>query len=416
MRSPLALAAVALAVTLAGCTDDEPEVTCPAGQTNCGGVCFDLQNDPLSCGSCLRVCAEGASCLAGACSCPAGDSVCDGACVNLQTSAGHCGACGHACGLGTCTGGGCACTGGATDCNGSPACVDLLADEANCGACGERCVTRETCAAGVCGCPAAYPERCPTYCANLASTTDCGVCGNSCAAGGLCDTTQTPAACDCPGTEIVCGATGTSPGTCVDISSSEAHCGVCGRRCATSATCTSSSCLCPTGTPDVCGNTATSPGACVDRQTDEGNCGTCGRACQSGATCEAGSCVCPAERPQACGGTCCAGDQCCGTGGNSCQPPHDNGLGGTYYSGCDAPYAPSATTKEAARRAADAWAPGLDIDGTTGCDVLCLGRQTANSCAVWCYGFSSVAGRVGSNMFDNNCAAACPSFGSPAWN
>jgi hypothetical protein len=159
----------------------------------------------------------------------------------------------------------------------------------------------------------------------------------------------------------------------------------------------------------VCGAT---PGACVDRQTDENHCGACDNRCATGATCAGGVC-CPSGRP-VCGEACCAGgDACCGS---ACQPAHQNGLGSTYFSGCDAPYSPSQTTEQAARRAADAWAPGTTYVGTTGCDVSCLGRQTATSCAVWCYGASGTAGRVGVNTINNSCAAACPGFGSPVWN
>lgn len=402
--------ALGLAAALAGCPADD-ETRCPAGQTACGGVCFDLQTDPLSCGGCLRTCPTGAECLAGACRCPAGQQPCDGACVDVQTDAAHCGACGQACGLGTCVTGACACDPGASGCPGSPACVDLAADPAHCGACGTRCLTRGVCAGGTCGCAGAFPDACDTYCASFASTTDCGTCGNACAAGGVCDTTVTPAACGCPGAEIVCGDTGASPGACVDTATDEANCGGCGAPCALGATCTAGTCACPSG-QTACG---ASPGRCVDRLTDETNCGACGTSCPTGATCTSGTCLCPTGQPQACGGTCCAGDQCCGTGGSACQPAHSNGLGQSYFLGCTL-FAPAQTTREAALRAAAAWRPdGVARDGTTSCGPACVGQEAGNQCAVWCYGESPVAGLVNLNSLSALCV--CPSPGSsPGWN
>ncbi len=53
---------------------------CPAGLTNCGGLCFDLQTDNCNCGACGNVCAGsglGRCCGSGVCggvgarSCPA---------------------------------------------------------------------------------------------------------------------------------------------------------------------------------------------------------------------------------------------------------------------------------------------------------------------------------------------------------
>ena len=409
MLRPLALTVVlaALAVVTAGCPDDD-ETKCPTGQTACGGVCFDLQTDRLSCGTCVNVCAEGATCVAGQCRCPEGQSACDGACVDVLSNASHCGTCGQSCGLGTCSAGGCVCQPGATDeCGGNPACLDFLTDASNCGGCGLGCRTRGFCDGGTCACPAPYPAECPTYCANLASTSDCGVCGNACAVGGLCDTTQTPP-CRCPGTEVPCGAVaGGTPGTCTDTATDDANCGSCGKRCPTLATCTASDCKCPVEAPTTCGS---SPGTCTNLRTDDGHCGNCTTACATGATCVAGAC-CPATRP-ACADVCCTGgDACCGT---ACQPAHDNGLGGTYFLGCSL-FAPNETTQEAAVRAADAWNAGTTVVDTTACGTYCLGRQTATSCAIWCYGISGVAGRVELNTINNACVT-CPTFGSPSWN
>ncbi len=92
----VALLAAVGAAAIAACSSDSQPVSCPAGQTACDGLCFDLQADPLSCGTCLRRCPTGATCAAGACACPAGGSVCGaapGACFDLSTDPTHCGGC-----------------------------------------------------------------------------------------------------------------------------------------------------------------------------------------------------------------------------------------------------------------------------------------------------------------------------------
>ena len=86
--------------------------TCPAGQTNCNGVCHDLQTDESNCGAC------GASC-GGVQGC------CSGVCKNLNTDEANCGACGNTCAAGQ------------TCCSG--VCKNLQADPANCGTCGTVC-------------------------------------------------------------------------------------------------------------------------------------------------------------------------------------------------------------------------------------------------------------------------------------
>ena len=97
--------------------------------------------------------------------CGAGQSACGGACFDLQQSTLHCGACGNACALqgarARCASGRCAvdlCFQGAADCDGSAAngCETLTeSDPANCGACGNACPGAQVCANGACAtsCP-----------------------------------------------------------------------------------------------------------------------------------------------------------------------------------------------------------------------------------------------------------------------
>lgn len=42
-------------------------LACGVGQTNCGGICADLQSDPQNCGNCESSCVEGLSCDDGQC-------------------------------------------------------------------------------------------------------------------------------------------------------------------------------------------------------------------------------------------------------------------------------------------------------------------------------------------------------------
>lgn len=71
-------------------------------------------------------------------------------------------------------------------------------------------------------------------------------------------------------------------------------------QCTGGKTCSSHSCVCPSGQTDC-------SGTCKDLQKDESNCGTCGHSCSGGQACVAGSCFnCP-------GGTCvsCTTDHDC---------------------------------------------------------------------------------------------------------
>ena len=68
---------------------------------------------------------------------------------------------------------------------------------------------------------------------------------------------------------------------CVDTNTSAAHCGDCGKACASPRTCTSGSCVCPSGYTDC-------NGTCVDPNIDAQNCGGCGKACTG--VCSIGSC------------------------------------------------------------------------------------------------------------------------------
>jgi hypothetical protein len=67
---------------------------------------------------------------------------------------------------------------------------------------------------------------------------------------------------------------------------STAHCGGCGRACASGQTCNAGTCInpCPSG-QTFCS------GVCVDLQGNNNNCGSCGNVCGSGLTCINGTCL-----------------------------------------------------------------------------------------------------------------------------
>ena len=75
-----------------------------AAETNCGGSCVDLNDDPLNCGSCGNVCVSG-SCLPGngkgTCDCPSPYTQCGPECVDTYADAAHCGGCDIECGAPT---------------------------------------------------------------------------------------------------------------------------------------------------------------------------------------------------------------------------------------------------------------------------------------------------------------------------
>jgi hypothetical protein len=120
--------------------------TCPVGQTDCNGVCQDLQADENNCGTCGT-------------SCGAVQGCCGGVCKNLNTDEANCGACGN-----TCAGGQSCCSG---------ICKNLQVDPANCGTCGAVCAAPTViCLSGDCCKPPSFA------CAAPGTDTTCcsGVC------------------------------------------------------------------------------------------------------------------------------------------------------------------------------------------------------------------------------------------------
>ena len=96
----------------------------------------------------------------------------------------------------------------------------------------------------------------------------------------IADVTVTDSGTGCAPGESLCGA------TCVDLASSGANCGACGRACGAGESCVASMCVCNAGTTSC-------SGACVDTANDNANCGACGHACPSPMTCVGGACSGP---------------------------------------------------------------------------------------------------------------------------
>jgi len=363
-------------------------------------------------------------------SCPSGQVLCGGVCTDpgsYQTDANNCGACGVTCGAsGTCSGGLCQCA-GTSRCDALiPRCRDLKTDITACGSCTNVCTRPgESCANGVCQC--APKTDCGTYCANTQTDAlNCGTCGHVCPRPGE----------SCGGGTCLCLAPKPNDCTtyCTNTQTDPQNCAGCGIACKPAASCAAGTCQCLAPNPDDCG------ALCTNRQTDPQNCGTCGRVCiATGQTCVSGNCQCPQGQsvcgsacvpcpPSAvcvsnacqcpkgpvagCSGTCCpGGTQCCGNG--ACQTQHSNGLGQSYFD-CNPLYSPAQTTLAAATAAAKAWNDGPVTSSSTCGDPYCVARQTSTQCAVWCYGISNFAGRVGLNT--TNAICICPTGMSPNWN
>lgn len=129
---------------------------------------------------------------------------------------------------------------------------------------------------------------CGGFCIPI-DVNNCGECGNKCFLGEAC----VDALCSCAPPYVVCN------DTCVDVTSSPAHCGQCGHACLDPEP------LCSGGTcSSTCAQGETAcDGACVDLETNEGHCGSCTVSCSSDETCESGECVCNSPRVD-CDGTC----------------------------------------------------------------------------------------------------------------
>jgi hypothetical protein len=337
---------------------------CPTGYTQCdnhegGFYCADLNNDPNNCGAtcdtttyCSSSGPFNSICMNGTCQCPPGWTNCDGECVNTKTDSQYCGSCApeKSCSASSqvCNNGACqelTCDDGETVCSGevTPVCADTKSSRFNCGECGSWCGVQEArggndllpgylCAGGVCGCEPGLTRCQPTVeSPNWVECVDVKTDNNNC--GGcyanldeynelaICTSTQicTDGACK----EIVC-ADGESvcDRECVNLQTSDEHCGECGISCSDGKSCQNGSCQCPVGQTEC-------QGTCIDPMTDNNNCGGCpdggtGTVCAGNQTCVGGKCaqVLCLENEAACGNHMCSNlltdPNNCGGCGNEC--------------------------------------------------------------------------------------------------
>ncbi len=308
--------------------------TCATGFANCdaadGNGCeVDTRTTLAHCGGCGQSCAPAnatGTCAAGVCgigACTTGFADCDGVAsngceVNLQTDLRHCGTCNNLCptpssGSAVCSAGACgigACDTGFGDCDGNTGngCeTDTRTSTGNCGNCSNACSARPnaaaSCAASVCGLGACSPgfANCDGDASNgcevnLQSTiANCGVCGRACSfANGAAACTAGVCALDgCNAGFSDCNAMA-SDGCEVNTASTVTSCGTCGRVCSfanAAATCAAGACVfgaCTAGFGDC--NASSGDGCETALNTDSRNCGACGRVCASGSVCVAGAC------------------------------------------------------------------------------------------------------------------------------
>jgi len=161
--------------------------------------------------------------------------------------------------------------------------------------------------------------QCGRVCVDVSSSNEhCGSCANECQGAELCADNK----CTCPATAAVCD------DACVDVLADRAHCGGCDKRCEAWQLCTQGVCGCAEGSVE-CGS------ACVDLATDKAHCGGCDRACPEEASCVQSECACESSMLLACGDLCvdplssashcgrcnraCTGEATCVTG--VCLPP-----------------------------------------------------------------------------------------------
>lgn len=352
---PPIIADASFDASIDGGVDANMDAPCPAGFTNCGGVCINPSENPMRCGADLAcenytTCVGNELCIEGACTlyCDPGLINCEGFCVDPQMSRDHCGAFGEHCEGGSvcpageyCALGSCSrnCPPGLYLCFGN--CIDPQSDRHYCGAgsdCGGgvSCILGEQCSQGACltACPgglSACGGRCidpmsdRLYCGASADCTG----GTTCPSGQVC--VSGTCGTSCPAPQISCG------GRCVDPDSDEGYCGVAsdctgGAVCASGFICTSGVCVpnCPSGQvgcdgrcidplsdEQYCGASPTCTGAvvcgpresclsgvcgceapeescgmgCVDTRFDPSNCGRCGRMCADGEACSGGACA-----------------------------------------------------------------------------------------------------------------------------
>jgi hypothetical protein len=264
------------------------------------------------------------------------------------------------------------CAEGLQDCGAGCISVD---DPLHCGGCGIACGSGQVCTAGACECVSALLDACGSECVDLTSSqTHCGDCTTACpmfCADSACADT-------CPSGTTSCG------GSCVVFATNPANCGGCGVTCGAGETCTAGSCGCSAGFENC-------SGTCVDVLTNPTHCGGCGAPCASGETCSGGTCSCAAgtemcggacvdttRDPANCGecGTSCGGGSCVASACVSCGDPvsfRTDVMGGVFQraarcteSGCHSGARPAANIDLFGTDYTRLWAEMVGVPATCG--------------------------------------------------
>jgi hypothetical protein len=112
--------------------------------------------------------------------------------------------------------------------------------------------------------------------AGMCREANSNTCVDTCGGGRLCQAGM----CACPVGQMFCA------GACVDVQTSDEHCGACNAKCEGGQVCTGGACAC--AAPQMaCGT------ECADLQTSLSHCGMCDHACTQGDACTAGRCAGP---------------------------------------------------------------------------------------------------------------------------
>lgn len=177
---------------------------------------------------------------------------------------------------------------------GAGKCTYLDRDPQNCGECGTRqdpsdptktmCKNGQfQCSTGLSSCttqPASYPGERWVTCVDLqSSNVHCGSCGRA---------NRDPSNAVCQGGQIVCrnSARTECNGLCVDLQTDLNNCGSCGNVVASRARCTAGTPTCIYSEQSICGD------ECVNLLYDNNNCGACGVQVPQGTTCSGGNLAC----------------------------------------------------------------------------------------------------------------------------
>jgi formylglycine-generating enzyme required for sulfatase activity len=317
-----------------GATDRPDAPDRPASDANCTPQCAGRTCGDDRCGGQCGMCATGQMCVDGICACGiTGQILCAGSgCTNTATDPANCGMCGRACAADQmCSQGTCqlSCGAGRTNCNG--ACLTLgMTCSVGAGACRRSGTT--FCGTGTtpaCSATAgtAVTEVCNGVDDDCDGLTDEGFCliAGACYTNGQSNPANACQQCVVPGMTVN-GSTvwSDAPG---------------GTSCTNpvNGVCTGPACGCAAGQTN-CG------GTCRDLQSDPADCGMCGRACTAGQMCSQGMCQLSCGAGQTnCNGACLTLGMPCSVGAGACLRSGTTVCGTGMTAACSATAGPPAT-------------------------------------------------------------------------